>query len=73
MIMKDVFAFTIYSNFIAVPLLTRGTPKGRKGAAELWHPPNPKFKKHNFVDIMISNALRDFPFCQNQPLKSADY
>jgi hypothetical protein len=24
------------------------------------------------MDVMISNVLRDFPFSQNQPLKSAD-
>jgi hypothetical protein len=38
-------------------------------------PPNPtklKFENTDSVDIMISNALRDFPFGQNQPLKSAD-
>jgi hypothetical protein len=28
--------------------------------------------KIGFVDITISKALRDLPFSQNQPLKSAD-
>jgi hypothetical protein len=35
-------------------------------------PPKPKFKNTDFVDIMISKVLRDFPFRRNQPLKSAD-
>jgi hypothetical protein len=29
-------------------------------------------KNTDFVDIMISKVLRDFPFSRNQPLKSAD-
>jgi hypothetical protein len=29
-------------------------------------------KSTDFVDVMMSNVLRDFAFSQNQPLKSAD-
>jgi hypothetical protein len=36
-------------------------------------PKKPKLKKHTFVDSMISEVLRDFPFSRNQTLKSADY
>jgi hypothetical protein len=37
------------------------------------NPRKPKFKKKtDFVDIMISKVLRDFPFSRNQPLKLAD-
>jgi hypothetical protein len=52
---------------------TRGAPKRGGGAAGLQPPktPKPKFKKTDFVDF-ISKLLRDFPFGQNQPLKSAD-
>jgi hypothetical protein len=38
-------------------------------------PPHPilKFKKNTvFVDLMVSNALRDLPFSHTQPLKLAD-
>jgi hypothetical protein len=36
-------------------------------------PPKTEIKKKTaFVDIMISEVLRDFPFSQNQPPKSAD-
>jgi hypothetical protein len=47
----------------------------RGGAAALKPPKMPKTeikKKTDFVDIMISKVLRDFPFGRNQPLKSAD-
>jgi hypothetical protein len=33
---------------------------------------NSKFKKHRFSNTMVSKVLRDLPFSQNQPLKSAD-
>jgi hypothetical protein len=29
-------------------------------------------KKHSFVDMMLSNVLRDLPFSQTHPLKMAD-
>jgi hypothetical protein len=29
-------------------------------------------KNTDFVDMMISNVLRNLPYSQNQPLKSAD-
>jgi hypothetical protein len=53
---------------------SKGAPKrGCRAAAP--PPPNkpakPKLKK-KFVDIMISDVLCDFPFSQDQPLKSAD-
>jgi hypothetical protein len=54
------------------PNLTKGAPK----AAGLLPPPPPhpqkQIKNTDFVDITISQVLRDFPFSQNQPLKSAD-
>jgi hypothetical protein len=42
-----------------------------------WSPPpkktpKQKFKNTDFVDIMISNVLCDFPFSRNHSLKSAD-
>jgi hypothetical protein len=35
-------------------------------------PPKTEIKKTYFVDIITSKVLRDLPFSQNQPLKSAD-
>jgi hypothetical protein len=35
-------------------------------------PQNRNLKNTDFVDIMKSKVLRDFPFSQNQSLKSAD-
>jgi hypothetical protein len=35
------------------------------------NPPKPKLKK-KFVDIIISEVLRDLPFSRNQLLKWAD-
>jgi hypothetical protein len=52
-------------------VLNRGAPNGGCRAAAPT-PPKPKFKKRDFVDIVISSVLRDFPFSRNQPLKSAD-
>jgi hypothetical protein len=51
----------------------RGAAKG--GGLPGCSPPQPtkqKFKKTGFVDIVISNLFRYFPFSRNQPLKSAD-
>jgi hypothetical protein len=45
---------------------------GLPGCSPLPKPPTPKFKNPDFVDIMISNVQRDFPFSRNQQLKSAD-
>jgi hypothetical protein len=53
---------------------TRGAPKGG-GGCRASAPPKPlktEIKKKDFVAIMISEFLRDFPFSRNQPLKSAD-
>jgi hypothetical protein len=53
---------------------TKNAPKGVR-AAGLQPPQTPKnwnLKNTDFSDIMIPNALRDFPFSRNQPLKSAD-
>jgi hypothetical protein len=53
-------------------------PRGQEGGGGLpgcstSKPPiNPNLKSTDFVDIMISKVLRDFPFSRNQPLKSAD-
>jgi hypothetical protein len=51
-------------------------PNKEGGAAGQQPPqthPKPKVKKKtDFVDIMISKVLRDFPFSRNQPLKSSD-
>jgi hypothetical protein len=64
---------------LSVPIsITRdkGHPQGGRGGAGLQPVPNPQKlklkKKTDFVDIMISEVLRDLPFCRNQPLKSAD-
>jgi hypothetical protein len=47
----------------------KGAPKeGLPGTA----PPKLKFKETDFVDILLSKILRDFPFSGKQPLKSAD-
>jgi hypothetical protein len=46
-----------------------------KGGCQAAGPPNPKnwnLKNADFVDVMISEVLRDFPFSRDQPLKSAD-
>jgi hypothetical protein len=50
-------------------------PMGRggcRGAVRRQTPQNRNLKNRGFVDIMISEVLRDFPFSRNQPLKSAD-
>jgi hypothetical protein len=55
-----------------VPSLPGAHPRG---AAKLQPPQAPQNRNLNntdFVDIMISEVLRDFPFSRNQPLKSAD-
>jgi hypothetical protein len=52
---------------------TRGAPKGAAGLQPSPNPPKPKFKTTDFVDMTISNVLRDSPFSGNQPLKSADH
>jgi hypothetical protein len=46
----------------------------RRGADGLQplRPPKLNLKNTNFVDIMISKALCDFHFSQNQPLKLAE-
>ena len=53
--------------------------KGRRAHTRrgLLHPPphlpdNHLKKIASFVDTNIANVLRDLPFSQNQPLKSAD-
>jgi hypothetical protein len=57
-------------------ILSQGRPQRGGGgacrAADVQNSPKLKFKKPSFVDIMISKGLRDLPFSQNQPLKSAD-
>jgi hypothetical protein len=55
---------------------TIGAPKGDAAGLHLPPPPqtlrNRNLKNTDFVYIMISKVLRDFPFSRNQPLKSAD-
>jgi hypothetical protein len=49
-----------------------GAPKGGGGVPGCKPPQtnqNRNLKNKDFVDIMISNVLRDFPFSRNQPLK----
>jgi hypothetical protein len=49
------------------------TQGGCRAAASAPNPTKPKLKKNiDFVDIAISNVLRDLPFSRNQPLKSVD-
>jgi hypothetical protein len=50
---------------------SRAHRRGGCRAAAPTKSPKPEFKKKDFVDIMISKVLRDFPFSRNQPLKSA--
>jgi hypothetical protein len=64
------------SRHIMNPLFSfRGAARG-EGCRAAAPPPNSQNinlkKKTGFVDIMISNLCRDFPFPRNQPLKSAD-
>jgi hypothetical protein len=63
-----------WTGFIWLSIENRGRTQGGLGCQDAAppEPPNPKLKKHIFVDIMISKVLRDFPFSRNQPLKSAD-
>jgi hypothetical protein len=49
----------------------RGALKGLEGCRAA-AAPKAEILKPDFVHTMISNVLRDFPFCRNQPLKSAD-
>jgi hypothetical protein len=54
---------------------TKGAPKGEGGGCQAVAPQttqNWKLKNTDFVYIMVSEVLRDFPFSRNQPLKSAD-
>jgi hypothetical protein len=48
---------------------------GGERAAGVQPPKTPKdqnLKSPNFVDILMSEVLRDFLFSRNQPLRSAD-
>jgi hypothetical protein len=48
-------------------------PGGRSAhEGEGLQPPKTEIKKKHIIDIMVPKVLRDFPFGQNQPLKSAD-
>jgi hypothetical protein len=52
----------------------KGAARGG-GGCQPADPQTPKTeiqKDAGFVDIMISDLFRDFPFSRNQPLKSAD-
>jgi hypothetical protein len=51
----------------------RGTPNGAGGGLQAPQTrENRNVKNTDFVDIMISEVLRDFLFSRNQTLKSAD-
>jgi F0F1-type ATP synthase membrane subunit c/vacuolar-type H+-ATPase subunit K len=45
--------------------------RGSQAAAHTPKPPNLKFKRY-FLNIVMSNVVRDLPFSCNHPLKSAD-
>lgn len=53
---------------------SKGAPKGGWGLPGCGPetPQNRTLRNIDFVAIMISNVLRNFSFCRNQPLKSAD-
>jgi hypothetical protein len=60
-----------------VPLILGSLNTGahpREGCRAAGHPKpqNRFFKNTDFVDIIMSNVLRDVPFSRNQPLKSVD-
>jgi hypothetical protein len=58
-----------------VHFIYRSTVAHPKGACRAAAPPNPQnrnLKNTGFLDIMISDVLRDLLFSRNQPLKSAD-
>jgi hypothetical protein len=48
------------------------TQGGGCRAAAPQTPQNRNLKNTDFVDIVVSKVLRNFPFSGNQPLKSAD-
>jgi hypothetical protein len=49
------------------------TQGGRlQGCRHPLNPQNRNLKITDFLDIMVSKVLLDFPFSRNQPLKSAD-
>jgi hypothetical protein len=53
----------------------KGAPKGGGRGLPGYSPPKPQnrnLKNTNFVDTMLSKALRDLRFSLNQPLKSVD-
>jgi hypothetical protein len=52
--------------------VTRAHQAGGGVSCSPHKPPKLKFKNIDFLDIMISKVLRDFPFSRNQPLKWAD-
>ena len=52
-------------------IVIKGAPKGG-GAAAPKSPQTEIKKKTDFVDLVISNVVRDFPNGWNQPLKSTD-
>jgi hypothetical protein len=66
---QDVYTIVQYACVVAGAHPREG---GRGAAGAAAPPPNPNLKDTDFVDIMMSKVLRDFPFSRNQPLKSAD-
>jgi hypothetical protein len=57
---------------LTVHQIHRGAPKGGCWGAAPPKPKNQDLKNTDYVDVMISNVLRDLPFSRNQPLKLVD-
>ena len=72
--MQDILAVRKFST---INYRSQGGTQG-EGGLQPSSPPlqisqNRNLKKNkDFVDIIVSKVLRDLPFSQNQPLKSAD-
>jgi hypothetical protein len=62
----------VISTTVIISRRIKGVPKGELPACSPPNLQNRNLKNTDFVDIMISKVLRDFPFSQNEPLKLAD-
>jgi hypothetical protein len=56
----------------SVVLYAGAQPRGGGCRAAAPQTPQKLNFKIDFIDIMVSEVLRDLPFSRNQPLKSAD-